>query len=232
MITRILMDQLLKSGTKMLKDKQGRGAPGFGSASGSQLGNLLSGAGGSALATGAMSLLLGSKRGRKMGGKLLTYGGLGALGVVAYQAYSKWQQQQGATPSAEPRTVDRVPEAQQEEHSYAILRAVIGAAKADGHIDEQERQLIDEEIAKLAHDSELARWFNQELHRPLDPADIARSATTPEIAAEMYLASRMVIDTDSFMERSYLDELARQLKLDPGLRAELDAQADSVVAQA
>lgn len=225
MITRLLMDQLLKSGSQTGRSKP---VPGQTGGATSQLAGVLSGVGGGALASGAMSMLLGSKKGRRMGGKLLTYGGLGALGVVAYKAYSEWQKKnQGTVTQVEPRTVDRVPQAQAEDHSYAILRAVIGAAKADGHIDDRERELIDQEISRLSGDAELVSWFNQELHRPLDPADIARSAKTPEIAAEMYLASLLVIDEQNFMERSYLEELARQLKLDAGLIAELKAQADA-----
>ncbi len=53
---------------------------------------------------------------------------------------------------------------------------------------------------------------------------MARAAQTPEMAAEMYLASRLLIDEENFMERAYLDELARQLRLDPALRGELDRQ--------
>lgn len=227
MITRILADQLFKSGSKMLKNKQGKPSHPKGSHQGSPLGEILTGVGGSALASGAMSMLLG-KKSRRSGSKLRTYGGLGALGVVAYKAYTSWQEQNRSTaPQTEPRTVDRVSEAQVEEHSYAILRAVIGAAKADGHIDDHERQMIDAEISKIAGDPELTKWFNQEVHRPLEPADIARAATTPEIAAEMYLASRLVIDDENFMERAYLEELARELKLDPALKAELDAQAEA-----
>lgn len=228
MITRLLADQLFKSGAKMLSDKRGKPAQDKSGTQSSQLDGMLAGVGGSALASGAMSMLMGKKRGRKSGGSLRTYAGLGALGVAAYKAYSDWQEKdQSTAPNGNPRTVDRVPEDQVEEHSYAVLRAVIGAAKADGHIDDRERQMIDGEIAKLANDPELAIWFNRELHRPLDPADVARAATTPEIAAEMYLASRLVIDEENFMERSYLEELARQLKLDPGLKAELDAQAET-----
>ncbi|MNW08094.1 hypothetical protein D3C71_2048120 [compost metagenome] len=60
---------------------------------------------------------------------------------------------------------------------------------------------------------------------------MARAAQTPEMAAEMYLASVMMVDQENFMERSYLDELARQLRLDPGLRQELEAQVRDAVAQ-
>ncbi|KAJ28707.1 hypothetical protein M004_11620, partial [Pseudomonas aeruginosa M10] len=64
-----------------------------------------------------------------------------------------------------------------------------------------------------------------EKKKPLDPAEIARAASTPEIAAEMYLASLLMVDEESFMERSYLEELARQLRLEPSFKLELENQA-------
>jgi uncharacterized membrane protein YebE (DUF533 family) len=62
------------------------------------------------------------------------------------------------------------------------------------------------------------------LNKPLDPAEVARAASTPEMAAEMYIASVLMVDEEHFMERAYLEELARQLKLDPALKGELEAQ--------
>ncbi|WP_122257484.1 DUF533 domain-containing protein, partial [Pseudomonas salomonii] len=73
-------------------------------------------------------------------------------------------------------------------------------------------------------DRELQSWLHAELNKPLDPADVARAASTPEMAAEMYIASVMLVDEENFMEKAYLDELARQLKLEPGLKAELEKQ--------
>ncbi len=43
----------------------------------------------------------------------------------------------------------------------------------------------------------------------------------------MYLASRLMVDEESFMERAYLDELARRLGLEPDLRQRLDAEVDA-----
>ncbi|KTC17560.1 hypothetical protein AO391_01000 [Pseudomonas marginalis ICMP 9505] len=230
MNTRGLLDQLLKSGQDMLQNKAGgqrksddKGALG-GLLGGGGLGSLLGGAGGGALASGAMGLLLGSKKARKFGGKALTYGGLAALGVIAYKAYGNWQAQQANAPQGEPQTIDRLPPAQVEQHSQAILKALVAAAKADGHVDARERALIEGELTKLDSDSELQSWLHAELNKPLDPADVARAAATPEIAAEMYIASVMLVDEENFMEKAYLDELARQLKLDPGLKAELEKQ--------
>ncbi|WP_285261052.1 tellurite resistance TerB family protein [Halopseudomonas bauzanensis] len=234
MNTRSLLDQLLNAGKDLLQNQNGgqSNQPSHqpaASGNNSPLGGLLGSLGGGALGGGAVSLLLGSKKARKMGGKVITYGGLAALGVVAYKAYSNWQskQNQPGAPALETplRTVDRVPALEVEQHSQAILRAVIGAAKADGHIDDRERELIDGEVAKLTNDPQLKQWFDQELRKPLDPYDIAQSARTPEIAAEMYLASIIMVDEESYMERAYLDELARQLKLEPGLKSELETQA-------
>ncbi|HEN8733923.1 TPA: tellurite resistance TerB family protein [Pseudomonas putida] len=227
MNTRGLLDQLLKSGQQLLEKQGGTTKPGNPSGG---LGGLLSGAGGGLLGGGALGLLLGSKKARKYGGKALTYGGLAALGVLAYKAYGNWQaNQRGA--AAEPQTIDRLPPAQAEQHSQAVLRALVAAAKSDGHIDERERTLIEGEFTRLDSDRELQHWLHAELNKPLDPAEVARAAQTPEMAAEMYLASVMMVDQENFMERAYLDELARQLRLDPGLRQELEAQVRDAVAQ-
>jgi uncharacterized membrane protein YebE (DUF533 family) len=234
MNTRGLLDQLLKSGQDLLQNKAGasqnKSASGglgglLSGASGSGgLGGLLSGAGGGALAAGAMGLLLGNKKVRKVGGKVAIYGGLAALGVLAYKAYGNYNAQKGTAPQSEPQTLDRLPPAQAEQHSQAILKALVAAAKADGHIDDRERQLIEGEFTKLDNDQELQHWLHAELNKPLDPTDVARAASTPEMAAEMYIASVMLVDEENFMEKSYLDELARQLKLEPGLKVELEKQ--------
>ena len=221
MNTRSLLDQLLKSGQELLGNQAGKGVAG--KSGGNGLGSLLSGAGGGALAAGAMGLLLGSKKARKYGGKALTYGGLAALGVLAYKAYGNWQARQGAG-NHEPQTLDRLPPAQAEQHSQAVLRALVAAAKSDGHIDERERALIEGEFTRLDSSQALQHWLHAELNKPLDPAEVARAAQTPEMAAEMYLASVMMVDQENFMERAYLDELARQLRLDPALRQELENQ--------
>ena len=244
MITRGLLDQLLKSGQDLLQNnqqgrannptdnKQSSGGLGdlLGGAGKNGLGGLLTGATGGALAAGAMGLLLGNKTARKIGGQALTYGGLAALGVLAYKAYGNWQSQQASAPQGEPQTLDRLPAAQAEQHSQAILRALVAAAKADGHVDSRERELIEGEFSKLDNDPQLQHWLQAELNKPLDPAEVARAASTPEMAAEMYLASVLLVDEEHFMERAYLDELARQLKLDPALKAELEAQVRQVSA--
>ncbi|WP_203322628.1 tellurite resistance TerB family protein [Pseudoxanthomonas beigongshangi] len=181
-----------------------------------------------AVAGGALGLLLGKNRKTR---KLATYGGLAAIGVMAYQAYRDHQQQTAAT-ATEPRTVDRLPPPQAEQHSQAILRALIAAAKADGHVDDRERAVIEGEFRRIGDDAELQRWLQAELQKPLDPAEVAQAGETPEVASEMYLASLMVVDEQNFMERAYLDELARQLKLDADLKTRLERQLAEQAARA
>src|SRR5690606_39006522 len=156
------------------------------------------------------------------------YGGMAALGALAFKAYGDWQRKQasqaGEAAPAEPQTLDRLPAPQAEEHCSAILTAMIGAAKADGHIGPQETELLETELAKLSGDASDRQWLHDELSRPLDPAAVARAAKTPEMAAEMYLASLAVVDEETYMERAYLDELARQLKLAPDLKESLEQQ--------
>jgi len=221
-----VLEQLLKSGLSMIEGKpQAAGSP---AGAGADAGWGKFGAG--AAAGGALGLLLGSKRGRKFGGKALKYGSVAALGVLAFKAYGNWQAQQqaqarSAPPDAAPRTVNLLPAPEVEQHSRGMLQAMIAAAKADGHLDDRERGLVEAELLRVEADPALRRWFEDELRRPLDPAEVARAAVSPEMAAEMYLASLLVADETSFMERAYLDELARQLRLPEGLKVELERQA-------
>ncbi|MGH8026290.1 MAG: tellurite resistance TerB family protein [Pseudoxanthomonas sp.] len=209
----------------LLKSAQGGGTSGNTGTAPSQgglSGMLNADFGKGALAGGALGLLLGKNKTTR---KLATYGGLAAIGVMAYKAYGEYKQQQGGTgASTEPQTVDRLPPPQAELHSQAILKALVAAAKADGHIDARERQVIEGEFARVNQDAELQQWLHAELEKPLDPAEVARAAGTPEIASEMYLASLLAADEQNFMERAYLDELARQLKLDDALKLKLEQQ--------
>lgn len=231
MNTSSILDQLLKSGQGAGQDgieqSKNVNSPlgGLGDLlSGSGLGGMLSGFGGGALAGGALGLLLGNKKARKVGAKVAMVGGLGALGLIAYKAYTNWQTQKVQTTHSEPKTIDRLPAQQVEQHSMAILKALIAASKADGHVDVKERQLLDQELNRFSSDLELRRLFESELNKPLDPAEVASEVKTPEMAAEMYIASVLMVDEENFMERSYLEELARQLKIDPALKGELEAQ--------
>lgn len=214
-----MLEQLLKSAQQTLDPKRSTdwGSFGKGAATG-----------------GLLGLLVGTQSGRRLGGKALKYGSLAALGVLAYKAYDSWQQQQRApgaaapTPAAPPQALP-APEAEQ--RSRRLLKAMVAAAKADGHLDDAERAKVEEAFTRLEADTATRQWLEAELRRPLDPADVAREAAgAPEQASEVYLASLLVVDETSTMERLYLDELARQLRLPDDLRRQLEAQAAAAAA--
>lgn len=187
---------------------------------------------------GVLGMLLGTSRGRNVGGKALKLGSVAAIGALAWKAYNDYQADQAAkasaagagsraatTAAAQPRSFEALPAPQAELHGQAMLMAMIAAAKSDGHMDERERAMAETELGRLSADSAMRRWFEEELRRPIDPAAVAAGATTPEMAAEVYLASLLVVDETTPMERAYLDALARELRLADGLKKDLEARA-------
>lgn len=221
-----LLDQLLRSGADFLQDssKSQKASSPFSQG----MSTLLDSKGSAALAGGALGLLLGSKSGRKVGGKVLTYGGLAVLGTLAYKAFQNYHQRDANPVSPSVKPLEQIPAKEVEAHCTAILVAIIAASKADGHIDDREMDLIKKEVAKLTTEQDLQLWFERELKKPLDPTEVAKYATSALIATEMYLASLLTIDEQNFMEKTYLAELARQMQLPPPLQSDLAQQVKSV----
>ena len=178
--------------------------------------------GAGAIGGGLIGMLMGSKKSKKMAKKMgsgaLKIGGAAALGALAYKVYNDWQSKQDAQGVNETFTPD------DNKHAKLILKAMIGAAKADGHVDEEEMARIEQALTEMGADDHVRQLVHQELHKPLDPAEIARLATSPQQASEIYLASLIVADEQNFMEKAYLQELAKQLNLSPEVTHQLEAQ--------
>ncbi|TFF35838.1 tellurite resistance TerB family protein [Pseudomonas sp. RIT623] len=226
MNTSDLLEQLLRAGQGS-KQQASSDMPAPGSLGG-LLGGLLGG--GRATAGGGLGDLLGgllggrgASQGRATGS--VNYAALASLGMMAFQAYQSWQRSQATAPQQAVRTVDQLSGPEADDHSHAILRALIAAAKADGRIDPQEEQLIRAEIKGHTSDPQLQQWLDDELSKPLDVAEVAQSAQDPAMAAEMYLASVMLVDDQQAAERTYLDQLASALQIDPTLQVHLEQQA-------
>ncbi|EHJ92662.1 tellurite resistance TerB family protein [Vreelandella boliviensis] len=186
----------------------------------------------SLLGGGAMGMLIGSKRGRSMGGKALKYGAIAGVGVLAWKAWQSSQaakngnaQQNTAQNASEGERVEVLSGEYQERRSLELLQAMIMAARADGNIDEQEQALITEQIDALGADQEMHNWVEQQLNAPLDAQALAREADSPQAAREMYLISVAVTDDQNPMERAWLDQLGSALNLPKEMTAELERQA-------
>lgn len=189
---------------------------------------------------GVVGMLLGNRGGRSMGGTALKLGSVAALGAMAWKAYQEYEANQRAqapagaagaptntASSARLPSFAALPAPQMELHSQAMLKAMIAAAKSDGHVDDREQGLVGVELDRSGADADTRAWVESEMKRPVDAADVAAAATTPEMAAEVYLATLVVVDETTMMERAYLDELARRLNLAPALKADLEARARS-----
>lgn len=178
--------------------------------------------GAGAVSGGLVSLLMGSKKSKKLGKKVgknaLKVGGAAALGALAYKVYNDWQGKQNTSPEHDQfNSNDLI-------HNEIILKGMIAAAKADGHVDQAEMVRIEATLKEAGADSQLQQLLHSELNKPLDPTDIAQLARSPQQAAEIYLASLIVVDEQNFMEKAYLQELARQLKLSPEITHQLEMQ--------
>lgn len=218
---------------------QPNGRP-FGQAGGGDLlqqaGNLLGGFGGGAMTGGIAGLLLGSKKGRKLAGSALTYGGMAVAGALAYRAYQNYQAGKQATPAVATETPLLPPPsdtpfnpaqpADQQSLGRNLLRAMIAAAKADGHIDNTEQTNIFAQMDRMPLTAEDKAFVMDELRTPLNADAVASAARTPEEAAEIYTVSLLAIDLDHPQERAYLAQLATKLKLEDGLVAHLHASVE------
>jgi len=195
----------------------------------------MGGFGGGAVVGGLLGLMLGGKKVKKMAG----YGGAAAAGALAFKAYQNWQQGKAAAsaPVAGPADFANVdprflPEtasaADGQPFQLALIRAMIGAAKADGHIDAQEQKSLFEQVEKMGLDAESKAFVFDALTQPVDIAAIAASARGIEQATELYLVSRVAIDVDHPAERAYLQALGHRLNLPAELIAHLDHQVQPV----
>ncbi|MGI3036337.1 tellurite resistance TerB family protein [Vibrio diabolicus] len=178
--------------------------------------------GAGAVGGGLIGMLMGSKKSKKMTKKIgsgaLKVGGAAALGALAYKVYNDWQAKQSGQGVHETFDPD------DSKHSVLILKAMIGAAKADGHVDEEEMARIEQALVDMGADDHVRQLVQQELNKPLDPAEIANQAASPQQASEIYLASLIVADEQNFMEKAYLQELAKQLQLSPEVTQQLEVQ--------
>ena len=177
------------------------------------------------LATGAIAaVLLGTGAGRALTGTALKAGGLAAIAGLAYKAYQNYQSgnQPDATKTGEPEllpppsdTSFHPSQAPQGEAEFALtlVRAMISAARADGHIDEAERGKIADRLKLAGLDAEAESWLVSELERPVDLDALVASAQSDAQKVELYTASRLAIEPETRAERGYLDMLAGRLKL-------------------
>ncbi len=142
---------------------------------------------------------------------------------------SPWGNAPGASkPATDPwapvaAEADEEPSAETDE-ALLMLRAMIAAAKADGAIDAEERgriaaQLDGTGLSAKARDAVLA-----DFDKPLSPAALAKLASDPMLAAQLYAAAVVGAGEIAAAERAWLDEFAKALKLDRAAAAAIETR--------
>ncbi|WP_373741145.1 tellurite resistance TerB family protein [Neisseria sp.] len=179
---------------------------------------MLSKIGGGAAAAGLAAALFKNKNTKK----IATAGSMAALGALAYHAYQKYRENQNGQPLPDQSAFQ--PQGQLADNTgRVVLRTMIAAAASDGLIDEAERAVIQGESGE---DAETARWIQAEMASPATPADIAREVGGNQaLAAEAYLAARMVCADLGRKEIVFLSQLSQALQLDEKLVEALEQQA-------
>ena len=226
---------------KLLDELLGSNIPGTTGTVRDQAGKAVQMAKDNPLAAGALAaVLLGTGAGRKMTGSAIKLGGLAAIGGLAYKAYQNYKA--GNQPEAADGPVDATAEEQvllpppsetlfhpsqapqgEAEFALTLIRAMISAAKADGHIDDEERQKIVGRIGLAGLDSDAEAFLDEELSSPLNLDDLVGQAKTEAQRVELYTASRLAINADTRAERGYLDLLAGRLNLPDSLIDHIEA---------
>ncbi len=226
METSELLDQLLQSGQEWArKGRQWVEEKADIPAEGPEREAALKGAAKGAAAAGLLALLLGTKSGRNLTALAAKLGGLAALGGLAYQTYQSWHGVKSTKPVEPGTPVDKLSGDEAEKRSRLLLKAMIAAARADGHIDDQEREKISGQAKSLGVNEEMLAFIEEQLNAPADAAGIAAETDSQEAAAEVYLVSRMIIDQANDQERAYLRRLSNALALAPDFVAELERTA-------
>ena len=106
-----------------------------------------------------------------------------------------------------------------------IIRAMVYAAKSDGHIDDNEQAAISQRLRQLEAGPAASQLLAQAMNEPLDPAKVAAGVIDPQEAMALFLASCSVVRLDNFMENAYLDGLAKALGLPEEMKKEIQEEA-------
>ena len=179
-------------------------------------------------AGGAGAALLFTETGRDIAGAALKYGGIAALGGLAYYAWQKHRAQQGgqagetpASPRALPASFHPSSPSAQENLARLLVLAMVTAAKADGTVDADEQGKILAHADQMKLTDEEQGFLFAELGKPFDMEPVVQGARTPEIAAEVYAASVLAVGQPSPAESAYLKRLAQRLQLPEGVVSEI-----------
>ena len=223
-----LLDQFMGSSNQA--SASGNSKPAIGDTLSKLTSNIPGGLAGGAAAGGIMALLMGNKSARKFAGKAATYGGAAMLGGLAFKAYENWRQNSSREVTTQQTANQNAFLDTSPAFELTLIKSMIAAAKADGHIDATEQQNIFKAVERMGSSTETKATIFELLSQPIAVDELARGIDTLEQKSEVYLASCLVIDPDLPAERTYLSQLASVLQLPQALAQQLQWQAQQAIA--
>lgn len=194
----------------ILDQLTGGGAARTGSAGGGLgglLGGLAGGAAGGAAAGSLGGLLGGLLNGPAQRGAQRSNDA--SFGEVFNDALSR-QDEPEVAPTAEQNAV-----------AGLMLRAMIQAAKADGKIDEAEKERLLGQLGDL--DDEDRAFIREQMAAPVDAQALAREVPKG-LETQVYMMSLMAIDFDNRTEAEYLNSLAQAMGIDKQMANQIHQQ--------
>jgi uncharacterized membrane protein YebE (DUF533 family) len=207
------------------------------------------------VAGGALVSALTTKSGRKAAKSVAKIGGLAAVGALAWSAYKKYQgnstedasqavvagpqrqlPQHTVTDHASPNSAQvwqHLPQAQfdtlatveAQSKGLLVMRTMIAAAMADGHLGPEEQKQIFKQLDHL--DTQERSLLFDELRNPLSCDELAAQASDPVVAIEMYTAAALTLDMNCLVAKEFMAQLGRGLKLPDSLIASIQENSSA-----
>ncbi len=164
----------------------------------------------------------GNEKGNILEG-LIKGGGLAAVASVAFNAIKNFQNQdESANKKMDLTDLGQTGSDHNGDFALTLVRAMIQAAKADGHVDDKERKLIGNKINESGIDQKTAEFLMEELEKPVDIDALLSNVNTDEQKTEIYVASRMTLDPNKPKNREYLNNLLAKLNLPDSLKQHIE----------
>lgn len=191
------------------------------------------------VAGGGLTSLVSGKGSKKTGKKAVKYGALAAVGGLAWKAYKQYSEQNSNTQhqtAKQTSNFDYAPETMPEQSfqhvvedesgagQLILMRAMIAAAYADGHIDETERQKIFAAVENMQLSMQEKAMLFDELRKPMQLVELVQAVPDAQTGIEVYAASASAIDLQQSVSEQYLAALANQLCLPKELVSNIHQQ--------
>lgn len=151
--------------------------------------------------------------------------------ILAQGMFRQWMQRRTLRLTQDSPNLTETSESVFYKTAMLLLQNMIFAMRADGKQDQAEQQAIFDLGIVLFHDdlSRVRGEFDRMLTIDLDPESLAHQVEFAEESIDLYLLAAVMLDSQHFLEQSYLENLAACLKIDPTLRQYLNERAHVLV---